>query len=297
VKFRPVAAIVLAAIALFLAACDAKTDVAENSSKNDAVAVRVITLAPNLAELMFAANAGDNLVGVSAHTDYPDAARELPIIGDAFLVDQEQLALLKPDLLLAWDSGTPVHVIDQLQAAGYRVEVIHTQSLADVATALETIGELTGNSAAAAAAASTYRADMQTLVDRYADRESISVFYQISNRPLYTVNGDHYISELLKLCGGSNVFADIGGLAPMIDVEAVVSRNPEVMLAGEDGRQSAFEVWDRWPTMTANRYGNRFFMPSAEIGRATPRLVRAGYAVCEALVEARRNRRDFLAAT
>ena len=156
---------------------------------------------------------------------------------------------------------------------------------------------MTGNSDAAAAAALAYRKDMKTLIDRYAGRELISVFYQISNRPLYTVNGDHYISELLKLCGGKNVFADLGGLAPMIDVEAVVSRNPEVMLAGEDGKQGAFEVWDRWPGIAANRYGNRFFMPSAEIGRATPRLVRAGYAVCEALVEARQNRRNFVAAT
>ncbi|MDH3410224.1 MAG: cobalamin-binding protein, partial [Gammaproteobacteria bacterium] len=95
---------------------------------------------------MFAAGAGDTLVGVSAYSDYPDEAKQLPIIGDAFVVDQEQLAVLQPDLLLVWQSGTPEHVVDELRGAGYRVEVIRTRTLADVAAAIRRIGDLTGYS-------------------------------------------------------------------------------------------------------------------------------------------------------
>ena len=252
--------------------------------------IRVITLAPNLAELMFAAQAGDKLVGISAYTDFPPAALDLPIVSDAFRVDQEQLALLKPDLLLAWQNGTPTHVVDQLREAGYRVEVIKTDSLDDVAVALIKIGELTGDPGPAADAAALYRQQIQRLSDRYSGSEQIDVFYQISSRPLYTVNSTHYISELLQLCGGRNIFDDLGELAPMVDVEAVISRDPEVMMAAKDSTQAAFDVWDRWPGLAANRYGNRFFMPAAEIGRATPRVVIAGEAVCEALAEARRNK-------
>lgn len=254
----------------------------------------MVTLAPSLAELMFAADAGDQLVAVSAHTDYPEAAANLPIISDAFIVDEEQLAILKPDLLLAWKGGTPVHMVERLRGAGYRVEMIDTQGLEDVATALEAIGTLTGNAAAAHTAARLYRQQIQVLADRYAGSDPIRVFYQIMNRPLYTVNGSHYVSELIELCGGQNIFADIGNFAPMIDVEAVIDRDPEVMLAGEDSRKGGgFDDWDNWPGIAANQYGNRFFLPAAELGRATPRLVIAGEAICKVLVEARSNRHAF----
>jgi iron complex transport system substrate-binding protein len=296
VKKARSAALRIAALLFFVTACEQESNViptTHNSQNNEFGAdIRVVTLAPNLAELVYAAQAGDKLVGISAYTDYPPAAAELPIISDAFLVDQEQLALVRPDLLLAWENGTPAHVIDQLRQAGFRVEVIRTDALDDVATAIEHIGQLTGNSQPAKDAAALYRQQIQALRDRYSGAESINVFYQVSSRPLYTVNGTHYISELLALCGGRNIFDDLGELAPMVDVEAVISRNPEVMLAAKDSTQAAFDVWDRWPALAANRYGNRFFIPAAEIGRATPRLVIAGEAVCEALAEARQNKQE-----
>jgi iron complex transport system substrate-binding protein len=239
---------------------------------------------------VFEVQAGDKLVGVSAYTDYPPAANDIPVIGDAFVVDREQLALLKPDMLLAWESGTPTHVVERLREAGYRVEVIRTQALGDIGAALERIGVLAGHAEQGQDAATAFRDTIRNLQERYAAAAPISVFYQISRRPLYTVNGEHYISELIELCGGQNVFADIGELAPMIDVEAVIDRNPEVMLAGEDSRGEAFDEWDRWPEIAANRFGNRFFMPASVIGRATTRLAIAAEAVCEALQQARKNR-------
>jgi len=279
-----------------LAACENSASPTGSPAASNRNALRVVTLAPNLAELMFAANAGDQLVGVSAYTDFPPAAAKLPVIGDAFAIDQEQLLLLKPDMLLAWDEGTPRHMLDQLRNAGYRVEVIRTNGLADVADALERIGDLTGNPQQAKQAAQRYRQQIAALREHYDDTNTVRVFYQISSRPLFTVNGSHYISELLELCGGQNIFSDLSELAPMVDVEAVLSRNPEAMLAAKDATEEAFDDWNDWPGMAANRYGNRFFMPAAEIGRATPRLVVAGEAVCEALKKARVKRREYLLA-
>ena len=125
--------------------------------------LRIVTLEPHLAELVFAAGAGDFLVGVSTYSDYPDEVLALPLVGDAFVVDQEQLALLKPDMLLAWQSGTPQHVVGELSKRGYRFEVIQTRSLADIASALETIGELTGNTAHATQAATDFRRGLRAL--------------------------------------------------------------------------------------------------------------------------------------
>ncbi|MDZ7642790.1 MAG: helical backbone metal receptor [Woeseiaceae bacterium] len=223
-------------------------------------AERVVTLAPHLAELAFAAGAGSSLVGVSAHTDYPEAARSLPVVGDAFMLDQERLALLRPDLLLAWQSGTPAHVVDALRGRGYRVVVIRTRGLPDVATALRRIGALTGQAAAAGRAAARYEQELLELRNQWRDAAPIRVFYQVSQRPLYTVNGEHYVSELIGLCGGRNVFADLGELAPLVAEEAVLGRDPEVLLAAAVPGSEPFTVWERWPALSANRYGNRFLV-------------------------------------
>ena len=268
-----------------LACSDAPTPTPKTGSFS-----RLVSLAPNLTELVFAAGAGDRLVGVSAYSDYPAAALDLPIVGDAFTVDHEQLMLLQPDALLVWQSGTPAHVVDELRQSGYHVEVIRTRSLADIAAALLRIGELSGTNDAAVLAATRYTDGLAELRARYADAEPLRVFYQVSRRPLFTINGEHFLSELIGLCGGQNVFADLDELAPTVDVEAIVARDPEVMLASDEAGDNAFAEWRRWPNIAANRYGNQFLMPADEIGRATPRLLLAGDAVCTALTEARRRR-------
>lgn len=251
---------------------------------------RVVALAPNLTELVFAAGAGDVLVGVSAHSDYPPAARDLPVIGDAFTVDQEQLALLQPDALLVWESGIPEHVVEEIRQLGYRVEVIRTRNLRDVALALRRIGDLTGHASEANAAADDFLSGLQALEQKYAAKKAISVFYQVYQRPLYTINGEHYVSELIQLCGGNNIFADLTTLAPAISVEAVLERNPEVMLASTDAGEDAFAEWQRWPNLAAVQSANQYLMPADEIGRATPRLLAAGETLCAALQVARTKR-------
>jgi iron complex transport system substrate-binding protein len=252
--------------------------------------LRIVSLAPHIAELVFAVGAGEALVGVTAYTNYPDAAAKLPSVGDAFAVDQEQLAVLKPDLLLAWKSGTAAHVVDELRKQGYRVEVIETTSLNDIVDALHHIGRLTGRESQAQEQAGSFEQGLDELAERYREAPPISVFYQVSERPLYTINGEHYVSELITICGGRNIFSDLNNLAPMVDVEAVLARNPEAMLASDDSHDDTFAVWRRWSELDANRYRNFFFLPADEIGRATPRLLKAAKLLCEALDEARKNR-------
>ena len=224
---------------------------------------RLVTLAPHLAELVYAAGAGDALVGVSAYSDYPPAVRDVPTVSDAFTVDLEQLALLRPTIILGWESGTPRHVIDELRDLGYRVETVRTRGL-DVAAAIEQIGRLASTAGIAGDTARRYRDALDELRRQYANRASISVFYQVSARPLFTVSDGHFIDEVLTLCGGTNVFAGLSELAPAVTVEAVISRNPEAVLAGAAGADP-FEVWDRWPSLRFNRYGNRFTLPPDEI--------------------------------
>ena len=285
----------LAGLLLFGAGCTAGDDTASTDDATPGPARRVVTFAPHLAEMMHAVGAGGQLVGVSAWSDFPPAVRELPEIGDAFTVDQEQLRLLEPDLLLVWQSGMPSHTVDELRASGYRVEVIRTRGIADVGSAMTRIGELTGREAEAAAAVARYESEIDDLRTVYADAEPISVFFQVSARPLYTINSEHFISDVISVCGGQNAFADLDDLAPSVAVEAVIERDPDVMLAGTNAGDEAFAVWSRWPEMAANRFGNQFLVPDEIIGRATPRLAAAGRAVCLALDQGRNNRDAALA--
>jgi hypothetical protein len=128
----------LVCLCAFLCACSEPA----SDTGQDGSSARIVTLAPNLAELVFAVGAGDQLVGVSAWSDYPRAVLELPEVGDAFVVDQEQLAFLNPDLLLVWESGTPLHTVEELRKRGYRVESVRTRGLDDVAAALRRVDEI-----------------------------------------------------------------------------------------------------------------------------------------------------------
>ena len=276
--------VLLAALVVVVACSEKQVTQPESSSTQ-----RIVSLAPNLTELVYTVGAGKQLVGVSAWSDYPREVLDLPVVGDAFTVDQERLALARPDLLLVWESGTPTHVVDELRGVGYNVVSIRTRELDDVADALLQIGELTGHVREATEAAALYRSELQSLRDRYQSLPPIRVFYQVAARPLYTVNNEHYISELISVCGGDNIFKDLSELAPTVDVEAVVDRDPEVMLASTDAGDDAFVEWERWPGMAANRFGNLFLLPADEIGRATTRVIVAGNAMCVALQQARIN--------
>jgi len=276
----------LAAVLAFACGCPGPSDAPETT----ATAERIVTLAPNLAELVHAVGAGERLVGVSAWSDYPEEVRTLPVVGDAFMVDQEQLALLEPDLLLVWESGTPAYTVDKLRELGYRVESIRTRGLDDIAAAIRRLGELTGHRADAEEAAAAFTDALDALRREYSGETEISVFYQVSARPLYTINREHYVSELIAICGGRNVFDDLSELAPTVTVEAVIDRDPEVMLASTDAGINAFVEWERWPDIAAIRYGNQYLVPADEIGRATPRVLVAAKALCLALRQARANR-------
>lgn len=283
----------LLCVLLFLAcACQRENLAAVPASGKPAA--RIVTLAPHLAELVDSIGAGDRIVGVSAHTDFSEGITDLPQVGDAFLVDQERLALLEPDLILAWQSGTPASTVEELRRRGYRVEVIRTQRLADVAAALLEVGRLTGEVEQSRAAARAFEQELGAIGRRYAASERVRVFYQVSERPLYTVSGAHFVSELIDLCGGRNVFSDLNDLAPMVSEEAVLARDPEMFLAGGTPGgtdHDPFAVWRRWDAMAANRYDNFFVVDANTLARPTTRLVEAGKQICERLQRGRINRR------
>lgn len=255
----------------------------------DAPASRLITLAPHLAELVYAAGAGETLVAVSAYSNYPDAVSSLPEVGDALRVDIERIVALKPDAVLAWASGTPVAARERLEALGIPVVVFSADSLSDIAAQLTRIGILTGRPAQAARAATAFTERLKQLRAQYAGQSPVRVFIQIDDRPLFTVNGRTTMSEVVRLCGGRNIFAELDTLAPQVSLETVLARDPQAIIGTGEDETAAQEMlrWLAWQDLAAARATNLFLVPPDLLARDTPRILDGAQMICEDLEEAR----------
>jgi iron complex transport system substrate-binding protein len=260
---------------------------AHAAGQQPAPAIRIVSLAPHLTELAFSAGAGERIVATVDYSDHPEQARKIARIGDAFRVDLERLVALRPDAVLVWESGTPAQAIERIRALNLPVVSFETYRLEDVAGAVRSIGRLAGTSAIAEPVAMQFERDIRTLREQYRDRPALSVFLQINERPLYTVNGKHIISEVIELCGGRNVFANLTELAPAVGIEAVIAANPQVILSTSDTVPDAAASWRRWRHMEAVRSGNVYTLPSDDIARATMRLAAGAREACRTLDTAR----------
>lgn len=197
-----------------------------------APAQRIVSIAPHLTELLFAAGAGAKVVAVSAYSDYPEAAQRLPRIGDAVLLDLERIVALKPDLVVVWSNGSSPQQLQRLRAAGLPVFSSAGRDLAHIATTLRMLGRLAGTEAAAEARAAAFERQLAELRAAYAHRTPLTVFYQVWHQPLMTVNGAHPISEALAICGARNPFAALPQLVPQVSAEAVVAARPQAIVTG-----------------------------------------------------------------
>ena len=251
-------------------------------------AERVVTLSPHLAELACAAGGCERLVGVVAWSDFPERVRALPQVGDAFAVSPERVLGLQPDLVLAWDGGTPRETIARLRGLGLRVEAVAIRRLDEVPEALRRIGAWLGTAADAAGAAQGYEARLRGLRQRHAGAARLRVMYQIETHPPYSVNRDSPISQVLDLCGGDNLFADLPTLAAPVEREVILARDPQVVLyAKQDDAAEIHAFWERLPPVAASRAGTLYAVDGSLLDRATPRLLDGVEQVCAALSDAR----------
>ena len=249
---------------------------------------RVIALSPHLAELACAAGGCDKLVGVVAWSDFPERVKQLPQVGDAFAVNVEQVVSLRPDLVLAWDGGTPRETQQRLRGLKLRVEALAIRRLDEVADGLRQVGAWLGTPGSAEVAAQRYTARLARLRAQHAADTPLRVFYQIETHPPYSVNRDSPISQVIELCGGRNVFADLPTLAAPVNREAVLARDPQVVIyTRQDDGAAIREFWRRGPGVAATRADALYEVDGNLLDRATPRLLDGVEQLCAALSDAR----------
>jgi iron complex transport system substrate-binding protein len=251
----------------------------------------LVTLSPHLTELAFHAGAGDLIEATVEYSEYPESARNIPRIGDAFRLDIERIVSMRPDLVIAWDSGNPGPAINQLRSLGLKVWSVEISELEQIPQVIESMGRAVNREEIAAAPAEAFRSRRTVLEERYSDVETMDYFYQVDAQPLFTINGEHLISKALALCGGRNIFFDQPGLAFQVAHEAVVVANPDALFAPSlPGTENPLQGWLSWPGMRAVGREALYLLNADEISRGTPRMLDSLELACKLLQDLRERR-------
>lgn len=247
-----------------------------------APARRAVTLAPHATELVYAAGAGDRLIATIRGSDYPPAARQLPIIGDGTQPDAERVAAVRPDLLIAWQPAAAEPLARVMDKLGVPVFFSDPLTLAAIPDAVERMGTLFGTEAQARPAAARLRARLDALTARYAGRRPVRVFVQAGLDPIYTLNDSSIVSDALRVCGGVNVFGQAPVVAPQVTLESVLAARPEAVLAGIAQPADTGKNLAAWQALglPAARAGHVYGIDADALYRPGPRLIDAAEAIC-----------------
>lgn len=251
-----------------------------------APATRIISLAPHVTEQLFAIGAGGKIVGAVEYSDYPEAAKQIPRIGGYTGFDLEKILTLKPDLVVGMTGGNSAQQLQQLEQLGLTLYRSEPRQLEDIASGMERLGVITGYTEQARREAAAFRQGVQRLRESARDRPPLTLFYQIWDRPLMTVNGGGLINEVLTLCGGRNIFAELSAANPKVSEEAVIAADPEVIIVSGMGRARPewLDEWRAWPQLQAVKQNRLYVVNPSLIQRATPRLLQGAEVICNHLI-------------
>ena len=243
-------------------------------SASTMAASRVVSLAPSLSEIVVELGSADLLVGVLDGGDRPPILKDLPSVGRYGQLDMERLLSLQPDLLLLWPGSVGPAQREQLKGLGIPIYVAEPRSLDQLVAQIADIAIQLGRPEQGVQRAAQLRVRLAALRQRYRRAPPLPVFYQVWDRPLYTIGGGQIISDALAVCGARNVFADLSVPAPQVSVEAVLQRNPQVILATE---QAQLDVWKTWPVAK----GRLLLVNDKGLERPSGQMIEATARLCE----------------
>lgn len=252
-------------------------------------AQRVVTLAPHATELVFAAGGGERIVGTVKYSEYPAAAKDIPRVGDNRSVDLERLISVKPDLLVVWRHNAADRQLEQLRKLGVPIFYSEPLKLEDIPQNIERLGRLLGTEKQAQEQARAFRQRLQHLGDQVKGRPVLRMFYQLWDRPLYTLTAKNIVNDVIRVCGGENVFAALPVPAPVVTVEAVLLENPDVIVAGAGGNRSTDGIshWKQYPGLRAVGSDNLFKVDADLLNRPGPRILDGTEILCAQIEQAR----------
>lgn len=255
----------------------------------NSAANRIISLSPNTTEILFHIGAGDRIVGADEYSNYPLAANKIIRVNNHAAANYELILSLKPDLVIAWQSGNGDKIITRLRELGLPVFVVETQSMQEIPSLYRRLGQLSGQSLKASQQAEAFAKKLQRLNQSFASREKVKTFYQIWNDPLMTLNGDHILTDIIELCGGVNIFSDSAALVPYVNMESVLAKDPQVIISGGANQNDLWNlgIWQQWSGVNAVKNRQVYSIPSDLLQRHSDRILQGAELVCQYLEKAR----------
>jgi iron complex transport system substrate-binding protein len=249
---------------------------------------RIISLAPSATEMLFAAGAGDRVIATVQFSDEPPAAKRIPRIGDVTAVDMERLVALRPDLVVVWPGGGNLAQIEKIAQLGIPLYRQQVNRLADLPASVRRLGALAADPSMAERAARALEDQLQHLAHEYGGGKHPTVLLEVWNRPVYTVGGTQLMSDALALCGARNVFGDLQGLSAVVDTEAVIARNPDIIVAAAPPSEgtSWLAEWQRFGSLNAVRNGRLLAFEDQRLSRLGPSVLAATAGLCKAIAAA-----------
>lgn len=265
------------------------TDAAGAKLVLDKPAQRIVALTPHATELLFSVGAEKQIVGVVEHSDYPKAAQQLPRVGGYGSFNLEAIMALEPDLIIYWPGGNPAREIQRLQKLGFPLFGSNPKNFDDIASELEKMALLTGHSEATQALITDFRLQVESLYQQNKRKPRVRVFYQVWDSPMLSQNDLSFITRVIELCGGRNIFGHLPMLSPQVSIEAVLAANPDVILAGShQGKAPTWlKDWQQYPYLKAVKHQQLKTINSDVIHRPTMRLLDAAKQMCRLLDDAR----------
>ena len=253
-------------------------------------AMRIVTLAPHLTEQLFSLGVGERIIATVEYSDYPKAALSIPRIGGAEEISAEVILALQPDLVVAWEEGSPAEVLSLLESLGVMVYRASSKSLRGVSKTLSDLAVLTQRPEVAASLVTAFNEEMDKIALLYRYKGSVSVFYQLWYEPLMTANKQQMINEMIVMCGGRNLFSEQAEVVPQTSIESIVVLNPEVILAPEQGTPTDWKKrWQAWPEISAVSKQHLYTLNADLVNRPTLRSLEGLQQVCDLLDRARSN--------
>ena len=251
---------------------------------------RVISLSPHTTELIFAAGGGDKLVATTEGSNFPAQALGLPKLGDPRMADPARIAAYKPDLIFGWLTSE----LDSLSSLNIPVFISTPTSLIEIADSVETFGVLLGTAGVAHTRAEALRQKLEALARASAGKRVVRVLLQAGAEPEGALTREHLLSDVITLCGGSNVIADEGLGMPKIGLAQLVTKAPELVLIARTGAAAAPVVdnvgVNDWQAagLPAAKLGRVYMIDAEAVFRSGPRLIEAAEPICELIEQSRK---------
>jgi iron complex transport system substrate-binding protein len=250
-----------------------------------APAQRIISLAPNLTEVLFYVGAGEQIIGVDEYSNYPEEAKSIIRVNNHAAANYELILSLKPDLVVAWESGNGEQIIGRMKELGLPIFVVETRKMNAIPELFTRLGRLTGHDEMAEQRAQDFSQRLNGLRETFGGQTDVRVFYQIWNDPFITLNGEHLVSDVIDLCGGVNVFSEAIPLVPYVNIEAIMDADPQVIIASGSSEKNEQwrDSWSSWQGISAVASGNIYLIPPDLMQRHSSRILDGAEYMCDFL--------------